>query len=66
MQKEESLFKHQRDGAKAYDELVKAIKEKYKVDVTTLEHKIELMHKPMEELQDSNVKKVNGLNAHLK
>ena len=66
MQKEESLFKHQRDGAKPYDELVKAIKEKYKVDVTTLEHKIELMHKPMEELQDSNVKKVNGLNAHLK
>ena len=63
MQKEERLFKGQRNGAKLYAELFNTINEKHKIDMAALEHKIELMHKQMENLQDSNVKKVNDLNA---
>ena len=56
MQKEESLFKGQRYGAKLY-ELFNTINEKHKIDMAALEYKIELMHKQMEKLQHNNVKK---------
>ena len=36
MHKGESLFKHQRDGAKLYHQLVKTVNEKHKIDIATL------------------------------
>ena len=52
--------------SKRYAELVKTINEKRKTDMAKPEHKIELMHQRKVKPQESNVKKVNDLNAQVK